>query len=166
MKRLFIYAALVCNLIAACQNANTARSGDSDDNNEQEAKKKISKRDYSITKENSYSDLFFDSTAMEKFIVSNKVADSIARRMRSFYNTRNYQFAWFSKDGLTEQALGFWNLHDYVTTYDNDTLLRDKALQKRMDALVATEDLSVSAGNKSFKWSKTTSGSLSVMASP
>ena len=47
-----------------------------------------------------------------------KIADSIADRIRSFYNTRNYQYAWFSSDGLTEQARAFWNLHDYVTTYD------------------------------------------------
>ena len=146
MKRLFIYAALISNLLAACQNANTTGGGDGD-NNEQEAKKKISKRDYSITKENAYSDLFFDSTAMEKFIASKNVADSIARRMRSFYNTRNYQFAWFTSNGLTEQARGFWNLHDYVTTYDNDTSLRDKSLQKKMDALTAEENLSPAANS-------------------
>ncbi|HEU4471545.1 MAG TPA: L,D-transpeptidase family protein, partial [Flavisolibacter sp.] len=59
-------------------------------------------------------------------------------------------FAWFSNDGLTEQALGFWNLHDYVTTYDNDTSLRDKALQKRMDNLIAEEKLSISASDQSY----------------
>jgi len=83
--------------------------------------------------------------AMEKFIASKKIPDSISRRMRSFYNTRNYQFAWFSSDGLNEQTYAFWNLHDYVTTYNNDTLLKDKALQKKMDALVAEESLSPSA---------------------
>ncbi|HET7896756.1 MAG TPA: hypothetical protein VFL47_03785, partial [Flavisolibacter sp.] len=146
MKRILIYLALICNLIAACQNANTKNSsGSSSDDPEQEAKKKVSKRDLSINKANAYSDLFFDSTAMEKFITSSQLPDSIARRMRSFYNTRNYQFAWFTSHGLTEQARGFWNLHDYVTTYDNDTSLRDKSLQKRMDALTAEESLSPTA---------------------
>ena len=70
--------------------------------------------------------------------------------MRSFYNARNFQFAWFSNDGLTEQARGFWNLHDYVTTYDGDSSLKDKALQKTMDRLIAEEELSVSASNKNF----------------
>ncbi|HET7898961.1 MAG TPA: hypothetical protein VFL47_14850, partial [Flavisolibacter sp.] len=115
MKRILIYLALICNLIAACQNANTKNSSGGSDDPETEAKKKISKRDYSINKTNSYSDLFFDSSAMEKFIASKQLPDSIARRMRSFYNTRNYQFAWFTSQGLTEQARGFWNLHDYVT---------------------------------------------------
>ena len=134
-----MYVTLVCSLFAACQNGGS--HNDTDDNTA-EGKKKVSKRDYSINPSNSYSDLFFDSTAMEKYIASKKLPDSIARRIRSFYNTRNYQFAWFSSDGLNEQTYAFWNLHDYVTTYDNDTSLKDKKLQKRMDALVAEESLS------------------------
>lgn len=149
MKNVFFYAVVICSLFSACQNSN--RASDEDDNEaKSEGQKKVSKRDYSINKSNSYSDLFLDSLAMEKFIVDEKLSDSISRRMRSFYNTRNYQFAWFTSDGLTEQALGFWNLHDYVTTYDNDTSLRDKALQKRMDALVAAENLSPSAEDRSY----------------
>jgi murein L,D-transpeptidase YcbB/YkuD len=143
MRILFLWITLITGL-AACQDANTTRTKDDEGETENE-KKNISKRDYSITKANSYSDLFLDSSAMEKFIVDKKLHDSIARRLRSFYNTRNYQFTWFTSEGLTEQARAFWNLHDYVTTYDNDTTLRDKALQKRMDALTAEENLSVSA---------------------
>lgn len=142
MKRLLIYTALLGSLFAACQNANSSVDGDDDT---KEEKKKLSKRDYTITKANSYSDLFLDSTGMEKFIADKGIADSMARRIRSFYNTRNFQFAWFSTNGLTEQARAFWNLHDYVTTYDNDTTLRNKALQKRMDALIAEEGLKASA---------------------
>jgi murein L,D-transpeptidase YcbB/YkuD len=148
MKKFLIYAALISNLIAACQNATTNPKGSDDkDDDPTEEKKNVSKRDYSITKANSFSDLFLDSTAMERFAKANKLPDSLARRMRSFYNTRNYQFAWFTSSGLTEQARAFWNLHDYVTTYDNDTTLRDKALQKRMDALIAEENLSPTASN-------------------
>src|SRR5215204_439098 len=111
--------------------------------------KNISTRDVSITTSNSYSDLFFDSSALQNFITQNKIADSIARRLQSFYNTRNYQFAWFSSNGLTEQARGFWNLHDYVTTYENDSSLKDKKLQKKMDRLIAEDELSVGS-NKDF----------------
>jgi len=149
MKNLFFYAAIFCSLFASCQNSGTAN--DDDDNEaKSEGQKKISKRDYSINASNSYSTLFLDSMTLEKFITDKKISDSVGRRMRSFYNTRNYQFAWFSGDGLTEQALAFWNLHDYVTTYNNDTVLRNKTLQKRMDNLVAEENLSVSASDKSY----------------
>ncbi len=148
MKHFFIYTILLSAFLQSCQDG--TGSGGSIKGNKSEAEKKVSKRDYSITRENSYSDLFIDSLSMEKFIVDKKLDDSLSRRMRSFYNTRNYQFAWFSSDGLTEQALAFWNLHDYVTTYDNDTSLRDKSLQKRMDALVAEERLSPSSSDKSY----------------
>lgn len=117
---------------------------------QEKEEKKVSKRVYSITKDISYSDLFLDSMTMEKFIADNSIHDSLSRRIRSFYNTRNYQFAWFSSDGLTEQARGFWNLHDYVNTYNEDSLLMDKDLQKRMERLVMEDRLRVSETDKSF----------------
>lgn len=149
MKHILIYLAVFSSFFVAC-NGSGGSAEDSDDNEaKSEGQKKISKRNYSINKANSYSNLFFDSLKMEAFIKEKKLNDSVSRRMRSFYNTRNYQFAWFSSDGLTEQALGFWNLHDYVVTHNNDTTLKDKALQKRMDNLIYEENLSVSENDKS-----------------
>ena len=69
--------------------------------------------------------------------------------MRSFYNTRNYQYAWFSSNGLTEQALGFWNLRNYAS-YFGDTTLNHSALKKQMDALTAIDTLTVNASDKSI----------------
>src|SRR5438477_8072062 len=144
MRTIFLLLSVTI-LIIGCDTAGTQTDGAS-----QKVEKNMSSRDRSINSSNSYSDLFMDSTAMEKFIQQKKVPDSIAIRMRSFYNTRNYQFAWFSSDGLTEQARGFWNLHDYVTTYDADSSLKNKTLQKKMDELIAEDELSVSASYKSF----------------
>ena len=127
-----------------------AQEGNNGETSEQKEEKKISKRAYGINKSNSYSDLFLDSTVMEKYILEKKLPDSISRRIRSFYNTRNYQFAWFTSKGLTEQARGFWNLHDYHTTYNHDSLLHNKTLQRRMDDLIAEEGLSISATNKTY----------------
>jgi len=142
--------AFVCCLLVACSYNESDKENKQGSEVSTNRKKNISQRDGSINISNSYSDLFFDSTAMEQFIQKKKIADSIADRIRSFYNTRNYQYAWFSSDGLTEQARGFWNLHDYITTYDTDSSLKDKALQKRMDNLIAEDQLSVSAKDKSF----------------
>lgn len=146
MKKIFLYTALCCSLFAACQSDKNGADGDE----ASEGKRNVSKRDYSINTSNSYSDLFFDSTVMESYITQNKLADTIARRIRSFYNTRNYQYAWFSSNGLTEQTRGFWNLHDYVTTYGSDTALKDKELQKKMESLVMQEKLSVSRTDKAM----------------
>lgn len=151
MKNILVYAAIFASTFASCQSsAGDKGNTNGNDGPKDEIEKKITKRDYSITASNSYSNLFLDSMAMENFIGQKKLSDSVVRRMRSFYNARNYQYAWFTGEGLTEQARGFWNLHDYVTTYDVDTSLRDKALQKKMDNLIAEGNLSVSASDKSI----------------
>jgi hypothetical protein len=143
MKYLILYTALFCTIMISCD----AQGGG--ESNEQEEKKNVSSRDLSITKANAYSTLFMDSTAMEAYLAERKLPDSIARRVRSFYNTRNYQYAWFNPQGLTEQARGFWSLHDYHTTYSHDSVLHDKALQKKMDNLITEDDFAVSASDKS-----------------
>lgn len=145
----FLCIALVCCALAACS-FNDSGKNKAESETSKNQKKNISKRDGSINISNSYSDLFFDSTAMEQFILKKKIADTIANRIRSFYNTRNYEYAWFSSDGLTEQARGFWNLHDYITTYDPDSSLKDKSLQRKMDYLIAQDQLYVRAKDKSF----------------
>ena len=144
MKKILLFIA-VCNLLLACSNSQTTTQ----EEREEKERKNITKRDVSITPGNSYSNLFLDSVVVEKFIVDQKVTDTLARRIRSFYNARNFQFAWFSDDGLTEQARGYWNLHEYVTSYDGDSSLNHKGLQKTMDKYVAEEELTVSA-SKSF----------------
>lgn len=148
MKQFIFYTLLCCSFFMSCNGQNSKTGSNSSDS--EDKKKNISKRDVSITKANAYNDLFLDSNAVTQFIAQKRLPDSISRRMISFYNARNYQFAWFSSDGLTEQARGFWNLHDYATTYENDTALKNKELQKRMDALIAEENLSVRASDKSF----------------
>lgn len=145
MKKIFSILS-VSVLLLACTNSCTNEGS----SNKQESEKKLSARDAGITPANSYSDLFFDTAALNNFITEKKIDDTLAHRMKSFYNTRNYQFAWFSSNGLSEQARGFWNLHDYVMVYEPDSLLNDKKLQKRMDNLIAEDDLSVSASDKSY----------------
>ena len=111
----------------------------------------MSKRDLSINAENAYNDIFFDSMLLVKFIAENKLDDTLARRITSFYNTRNYQLAWFSDSGLTEQARGFWNMHNYHTTYGKDSTLKDKKLQDKMDGYSEEEDgFTVSPSDKNI----------------
>jgi len=150
MKHLLIYLTVLSNFFIACNAQNAQGETPEQIQEKLVAEKKISKRDYSITRSNSYSDLFMDSTAVNNFIKEKKINDTVARRMRSFYNARNFQYAWFSTTGLTEQARGFWNLHDYHTTYFNDSALHSKILQRKMDNLIAEENLSVSASDKSM----------------
>ena len=137
LKLLITLSAIV---IGSCQNN---RSDEKKDTETNEWERNVSKRNKSITPENSYSALFLDSADVETFIIRKKLADSISRRVRSFYNTRNFQFAWFDTDGLTEQARSFWNLHEYIDKEGTDSTLNNKSFQKRMNKLIAEENLSV-----------------------
>ncbi|HEU5052279.1 MAG TPA: L,D-transpeptidase family protein [Hanamia sp.] len=113
---------------------------------EKKEEKKISKRHYEITKANSYNDIFLDSMEVVNYIDKYKIPDSVARRIISFYNTRNYEYAWFSSDGLSEQAMGFSSLLNFT----GDTSKDLKKLQSRMDKLLADTDLSVSGNDKNI----------------
>ncbi|MEP6513555.1 MAG: L,D-transpeptidase family protein [Parafilimonas sp.] len=152
MKRTLRNVAVICIFFIACNDSNenaTTPEKEKEKKSKSELEKKVSKRDLSITPENSYSSLFLDSMDMEKFIVENKLPDSLIRRMRSFYNARNYQYAWFSTDGLTEQTLGFWNLNNYAISA-GDTALKNPSLQKIMQAFLVEDTLRVSASDKSI----------------
>ncbi|MEO7265350.1 MAG: hypothetical protein ABIW38_10575, partial [Ferruginibacter sp.] len=149
MKKIFFALVIIQSLYACNDSGSSSSSSSSSSSQKAEKDKKVSKRDYSITVANAYNNLFFDSMALENFIVEEKISDSISRRMRSFYNTRNYQYAWFAPDGLTEQARGFWNMHSYHVTYTNDTALKDKTLEKKMGGLIEDE-FAVSSSDKSI----------------
>lgn len=102
--------------------------------------KRITTRNIYINKENSYSDFFFDSSKLASYITEQKLPDSLSNRITSFYNARNYQYAWFSSTGVTEQGRGFWNMYRYYTTYEPTKVLPDTVFIKKMDKLVSSTD--------------------------
>ncbi|MEO7801150.1 MAG: hypothetical protein ABIR81_04085, partial [Ginsengibacter sp.] len=152
MKKLIAAAAILCSFFISCK----SNSGDDESSSsstglsEKEEKKNITKRDFSITASNSYSDLFLDSGDVIKYLADNHIPDSTGNRMISFYNARNYQYAWFTSSGLTEQALGFWSLSNY-STYTGDTSLKNSSLRKTMDRFYFDDSLRVKASNKAAK---------------
>ncbi len=147
MIKTLIYAGLLSGIMISCNNNDSKKSS----SQKTEKDKKVTKRDLSITPANAYNNIFFDSMVLVNYFAQNKVNDTLVRRMTSFYNARNYQFAWFTGNGLTEQARGFWNLHNYQTSYGKDTLLKNKSLQKRMDNYVEeAEGFNVSPTDKNI----------------
>jgi murein L,D-transpeptidase YcbB/YkuD len=105
-------------------------------------------RDESITEANAYSDLFLDSNAVESYIQKEKLNDSSANAMRNFYKVRNYQYAWFTSDGPTEQARGLWSLY----SSEGDSAKKDPAndLKERMDTLLQHDSITVNKNDSSF----------------
>ena len=123
-----IIPAGLCLLLAAC------RPGT------QQQTVKITPRNTAINESNAYNNLFLDSTDVEKFITKQQLNDTIANMMRSFYNARNFEYAWFDTRGLTEQALGFRSLYDY----SQDTAEVNKQLEARLNELAAEDDTTLS----------------------
>ena len=78
-------------------------------------------RDTSINPQNAYSKLFLDSLEVENFISKETDSDSIAQKIRNFYNLRNYAYAWFDEEGLTVQGEGFWNAHNQNASMHMDS---------------------------------------------
>lgn len=105
-------------------------------------------RDESITQANAYSDLFLDSNAVEAFIQKEKLSDSSANAMRSFYKVRNYEYAWFNSNGPTEQARGLWSL--YASEKDSSSKDPAKNLSERMDTLLQRDSITVDKNDSSF----------------
>ncbi len=105
-------------------------------------------RDESITEANAYSDLFLDSNAVESFIQKEKLEDSTAIAMRNFYRIRNYQYAWFTSGGPTEQARGLWSLH----AAGSDTASKDTEnnIHERMDTLLQYDSIAIAKNDSSF----------------
>jgi murein L,D-transpeptidase YcbB/YkuD len=95
----------------------------------------VAPRDKSITTANAYTQLFLDSAAMEKFIVTNALNDSLANRMRSFYNSRNYEYGWFFKDGVAEYASTFWEMQKDYISYSGDSTLYNPQLSQLVDSV-------------------------------
>lgn len=93
----------------------------------------------SFAKASGYSDLYLDSTQLETFITTHGVADKRAADIRDFYQSRNYQFAWFTGDGLDEHGRAFWNLHNNFLNYTQDSSLFNKDLHQKMEVLVNDE---------------------------
>jgi murein L,D-transpeptidase YcbB/YkuD len=95
----------------------------------------IAQRDTTITKENSFTELFIDSIALWQFSQREKLSDSISNKMQSFYNQRNHQFAWFFPDGLADFAGTFISLQNDYINYSGDSSIYDASLIAMIDSV-------------------------------
>ena len=102
--------------------------------------------DTSIDSATAYNNMFIDSSAVNTYIRTNKLHNTEAEAIRRFYNMRNYQFAWFAPDGLTEQGRSFWNLFTYGNK-DNSI----KELRAHMDSVVEKDTLNIAATDTTFR---------------
>lgn len=95
-------------------------------------------RDTSISVNNSYNGLFFDSLQLENFIALQNIKDSLAAAMRNFYDQRNYQYAWFFKEGMADYANTFMGQQDEYISYSRDSSIYNPILEATFDSLSDT----------------------------
>ena len=123
MKILLLFSSVL--IIALCSCKQTSN----------EAHAQTISRDTSIKLGTSYSETFFDSLQMEKFIGKQQFHDSIKKRIRNFYNARNYQYAWFFKEGMADYASSFYVAYKEYISYSQDSTLRNDLFEKLYDSL-------------------------------
>jgi len=140
MKNTILIVVALSVFFVACNNNNKPAPGE----------KKVYKPNTSINASNACNNLFLDSTKLDAFITKDSIDDEIADQLRTFYYDRNFEFAWFASDGLTEQGREFWNLYTYSVSSLKDSSFFIKALNKRMPDITTEENLEVSASDKSF----------------
>jgi L,D-transpeptidase YcbB len=149
MKILFFALATII-ATTSCQYFHPADKTQGNATSVKEDDQLVTIRDTTISPSNAYTDLFLDSAALENFINSKKIQEGDARALRSFYNTRNYQYAWFAKDGLTEQGRAFWNAYTYGKVHGQKDTTSDRFLNKRMDTIVGIDTLTLAASDTSY----------------
>ena len=120
--RIIIAFVLSCLFLASCKT-------------KEKQQPPIAVRDTTITVENSFTELFIDTLALDRFVNANALHDSVSNKMKSFYNHRNYQFAWFFPDGMAEFVPTFLSLQNDYIHYSGDSSLYDPDLAARIDSL-------------------------------
>lgn len=105
--------------------------------------KPLTKVDVTIDTSNSFNSMFIDSSIVNGFINSENMGDTMSNRIKSFYNSRNYQFGWFSEEGIPEHTVSFWNLLKNYMNYSKDSTVYNKNLEKKMEALLQEDSIKV-----------------------
>jgi murein L,D-transpeptidase YcbB/YkuD len=148
MKKLMIAAAALFYL-SSCTGV-AGWFGSEKDSTEHSAKGPVAmmQRDESITAANAYSDLFLDSAAINNYIQKQNLDGNKAQMMRNFYAVRNNQYAWFTSNGMTEQARGFWSLNS--SKKDSASGKDENKLKPAMDSLMQQDSVRISNTDSSY----------------
>jgi murein L,D-transpeptidase YcbB/YkuD len=104
-------------------------------------------RDESINEANAYSGLFLDSNAIAHYIREEKLPDSTAAQLWNFYKVRNFGYAWFATDGITEQARSLWSLY---SDKNDSSAKTEKSLRQKMDTLLQNDSLVITGTDSSY----------------
>lgn len=103
-------------------------------------------RDTSIHANNAYIDFFLDSAAVESFLAESNLGSDDSVQMSNFYKNRNYQYAWFDKKGMAEQAVSFSSMYRAYVAAHPKSGLENASLDSVLDLMM--EDSSYALAHK------------------
>ncbi len=67
--------------------------------------------------------IFFDESAIDLFFKNNPENENVVKDVKLFYKNRAFQYAWFTKNGITQAVPNFQNqLQNYSIDFDDKTL--------------------------------------------
>ena len=99
-------------------------------------------RDTTITVANAFTNLFLDSALLADYIQDSQLDDSLSLLMQNFYNSRNYQMAWFTEDGVAEQTQAFYTLHQqYIKEFQDSSRRFPQSVEIEMAKLLFQDTL-------------------------
>lgn len=102
----------------------------------------IVERDTTITEVNAFTNLFLDSSMVAEYIHEGQLEDSLSLLMRNFYNSRNFQMAWFTEDGVAEQTQAFYTLHQqYIREFQDSSRRFPQSVEIEMAKLLFQDTL-------------------------
>ncbi|OYU93208.1 MAG: murein L,D-transpeptidase [Bacteroidetes bacterium B1(2017)] len=79
--------------------------------------------DTSIYSNQNFSEKILDSTILADFYLQYHTEDSLQTQITEFYKRRNYQYAWFDKNGITEACHIFYNqLQNFSSDFDDQSI--------------------------------------------
>ena len=105
--------------------------------------KPVTKVDVTIDTANAFNQLFIDSSLVNNYLSADSLSDTLVNRIKSFYNSRNYQYAWFSPEGLPEHTVSFWNMLKNYLNYSRDSSVYNKALALKMESIINSDKLKI-----------------------
>jgi L,D-transpeptidase YcbB len=79
-------------------------------------------KDIAQLKNQNFTDLFLEESAIIGFFETNPESEIVTEQVNLFYKKRNYQYAWFNQNGITQAVPNFQNqLQNYSNDFDDKT---------------------------------------------
>ena len=128
--------------------------------------------DSSIYSSQNFSPNRLDSTTLASFYLEHKIEDSLKSQITEFYIRRNYQYAWFDQNGITEASHVFYNqLQNYVTDFGDlsvnshivDSLINfaGKEDKKKILTKIEMQNVELLLTSNYFKYAEKSFGGIS-----